>query len=79
MIPDSVKDEVCMILEFCEFLASFALLAPEDKYDVVFSDMISRKIHKLLPDFEYYDPDASYEEDYMAFINALKHYVETKF
>jgi len=41
-----------------------------EKYDLIFSDKISKKVY-----FEYYDPDTSYEEDVTAFMNAFKKYI----
>jgi hypothetical protein len=38
----------------------------EEKYDMIFSEEVSRKFS-----LDYYDPDTSYEEDVMAFMNAL--------
>lgn len=42
----------------------------EEKYDMIFSEEISRKFS-----LDYYDPDTSYEEDVMAFMNALDEYM----
>ena len=36
------------------------------KYDMIFSEEVSRKFS-----LSYYDPDTSYEEDVMAFMRAL--------
>lgn len=41
-------------------------LSWEDKYDMIFSEEISRKFS-----LDYYDPDTSYQEDVMAFMGAL--------
>jgi hypothetical protein len=38
----------------------------DEKYDMIFSEEISRKFS-----LNYYDPDTSYEEDVMAFMRAL--------
>ena len=46
----------------------------EQKYDRIFSDQISRKVHKLIH-LDYYDPDTSYEEDVSAFASALDEWV----
>lgn len=40
------------------------------KYDLIFSDRISQGV-----DFEWYDPDTSYEEDVTSFIKAFKEYM----
>lgn len=43
----------------------------EKKYDMIFSEEISRKFQ-----LNYYDPDTSYREDVMAFMYALDEYME---
>lgn len=43
----------------------------ETKYDLIFSERISRAIHNMIS-LDYYDPDTSYEEDVKAFIYAIK-------
>lgn len=52
----------------------------EIKYDLIFSKNVSRRIFTLLSElnirFDYYDPDTSYEEDALAFANALNEKVE---
>jgi ATP:corrinoid adenosyltransferase len=47
-------------------------LEAEEKYDMIFSDEISRKVN-----FDYYDPDTSYEEDVAAFMRGFEEYIET--
>jgi len=42
----------------------------DEKYNLIFSDKISRKVFKLI-NLNYYDPDTSYQEDVTAFINAF--------
>lgn len=42
----------------------------QEKYDMIFSEEISRKFS-----LNYYDPDTSYEEDVMAFMDALDEYM----
>lgn len=46
-------------------------LSWEEKYDKIFSEEISQQFS-----FEYYDPDTSYQEDVMAFMNALDEYMK---
>lgn len=57
-------------------------LSWEQKYDLIFSDAVSRRLfdfckkHGLT--FEYYDPDTTYEDDVMAFVHAardIRHFV----
>ena len=43
----------------------------ETLYNFVFSDRISRKICEILPSFEWFDPDTTYQEDVCAFIDAF--------
>lgn len=43
----------------------------EALYHFVFSDRVSHKICEILPSFEWYDPDATYQEDVCTFINAF--------
>ena len=43
----------------------------ETKYDLIFSDDLSRTLRQMFP-LEYYDPDTSYEEDVTAFVRALR-------
>lgn len=45
-------------------------LSWEDKYDMIFSEEISRNFS-----LDYYDPDTSYQEDVMAFMGALDDYM----
>ena len=42
----------------------------EEKYDLIFSEKISRKVHSLIT-LDYYDPDTSYQEDVSAFVCAF--------
>jgi hypothetical protein len=49
----------------CDSMASW-----ETKYDMVFSDEVSNRMHELVT-FDYYDPDTTYEEDVRAFRNAV--------
>ena len=47
----------------------------ELKYDLIFSEDISKRIFSLI-NLDYYDPDTSYEEDVRAFMNALEEKAE---
>lgn len=51
----------------------------EEKYDLIFSEDISRLFLSLARDFSPYDPDTSYQDDVMAFYNQTKEYVTEKF
>ena len=52
----------------------------EDKYDLIFNQNCSRKVFAAFSElnlrFDYYDPDADYEDDVLAFANALKARIE---
>jgi hypothetical protein len=41
------------------------------KYDIIFSDQLSRRIRELMGPLDYYDPDTSYYEDVQAYVTAL--------
>lgn len=45
-----------------------------EKYDLIFSEEISKKFSHLCPQFEYYDPDGSYEDDVLAWYDAAKYF-----
>lgn len=51
----------------------------ETKYELIFSENISRKIFTYFKEmnisFDYYDPDTSYEEDVKAFAYAVNNKV----
>ena len=61
------------------------LLANKDKlgdrdvweiiYDKIFSEEISKRVWQLY-NFDYYDPNTSYEEDVLAFLNAFDEELE---
>lgn len=40
-------------------------------YHFVFSDKISGVVYEIIPDFDWYYPDTTYQEDVCAFINAF--------
>lgn len=48
----------------------------EEKYDLIFSDKISKKIGSIIH-ISYCDPDTTYEEDLKAYMDALNSKVET--
>lgn len=52
-------------------------LSWEDLYDIVFSKKVSKRIYKILPNFTWYDPDTTYQEDVVAFITQFKEYFKT--
>ena len=52
----------------------------EVKYDLIFCNAVSKNIFNLFKEigifFDYYDPDTSYQEDSLAFSNALNDKIE---
>ena len=40
-------------------------------YDRIFSESVARKVWKMFPYFDYYDPDTSYYEDLQAFVSSF--------
>lgn len=40
-------------------------------YDKIFSEDVARKVWRMFPDFDYYDPDASHYEDLHAFVSSF--------
>lgn len=54
-------------------------LNEEKKYDMIFSEKISRQVYELFNKtairFDYYDPDTSYTEDCQAFYDALVQHI----
>ena len=45
-------------------------------YDRIFSESVARKVWKMFPSFDYYDPDASYYEDLQAFVSNFVDWAE---
>lgn len=66
------------ILQVCEQIQD-SNLDDEQKYDLIFSENVSRQVFSLCRDMglslDYYDPDTTYEEDVRAFVQALQDYV----
>ncbi len=48
----------------------------EEKYDLIFSEEISKKFSEILPSFEYYDPDSNYDDDVLAWYNAAMYFAK---
>ncbi len=51
------------------------LFTPSEIYDRVFK-IAKEEIWEQYPQFKYYDPDTSYEEDYMALFDQFSEFVE---
>jgi hypothetical protein len=64
-------DELNELLEECNRIVD-SDMSWEDKYDAIFSDRISKRVFSLLH-LDYCDPDTTYEEDVMAFVDAFAH------
>ncbi len=67
-----------MLDKLCEKIIEIAdtpEITYDDKYAIIFSDKYSKVFYATLKElnirFEYLDPDSSYEEDVIAFRNAL--------
>lgn len=43
-----------------------------DAYDTIFDGGYCRIVHECVPSFNWCDPDASYQDDVCAFVQALK-------
>lgn len=64
-------------LERCSRLCDKAhesLLEWKDVYDSVFSKNEMKRLYEILPDFDWYDPDTTYQEDTVAFITQFSEY-----
>lgn len=55
-------------------IVSNADLEWEEKYELIFSEKISKKVFELI-NLDYYDPDTTYEEDVMAFAYELNNWI----
>ena len=63
------------IYDSCHQVINMNNVSWEAKYDFVFSGIMSKTVFKIAPNFDYYDPDTSYEEDTTAFVSALEKYI----
>lgn len=68
-------EQLLDLIKICEVVAE-SKTSWETKYDIIFSQSVSLKIYNLVRvcdfKFDYRDPDTSYEEDVMYFVNALR-------
>lgn len=64
--------EIIELSKRARFIANSKNITWKSKFDLVFSESISRRVFHLYPDFKYYDPDTSYEDDVMAFVISLE-------
>ncbi len=79
MTQQEILSKLHDILNVCEELVQ-SDLQEETVYDMIFSPKISKQVFSLFSQtnvrFDYYDPDSSYHEDYMAFYYALKEHIQ---
>lgn len=84
---DKYNEETMKDIVYIEFKMDKIMkmkISHEEKYDMIFSDMISQKLYQLFNEnnihFDPYIPDTSYEEDYTYFYNEAKQKInEIKF
>lgn len=69
----SSVDELRLILDEAKRII-VSTASWEIKYDLIFSEAISKRVSQLIR-LEYYDPDTSYEEDVRAYVDALENKV----
>jgi hypothetical protein len=78
MNQDEIYKKLLAIQTVCQDIMQ-SDLHEEVKYDMIFSDKISKQVFSLFNQtpikFDYYDPDSSYEEDYQAFCYALDEHI----
>lgn len=81
-INKATKNEIADYLEHLYEIATEKACGDENSvvwsrlYDTVFSDSISKVIYNRFPDFDPFDPDASYKEDVCVFIHWFRMYVD---
>lgn len=65
------KDDISLIYQRALRIFEGQNITWEEKYDLIFSDDISRKVR-----FDYYDPDTNEQEDVTAFMEGFKRHME---
>ena len=67
-----MMDKITRYLRLAEevFLVAESEVPAKTKYELIFSQELSRSLDQLFV-LDYYDPDTSYEEDIAAYITAL--------
>jgi hypothetical protein len=70
--------EIIKINNKIQKIINNAGLTWNEKFDKIFNEEISGKVFSFI-ELPYLDPDTSYEEDVLAFANALNDYVNEKF
>jgi hypothetical protein len=69
------KKELRELMRVIRFIDESKLPA-KSRYDLIFSNELSQRIFRLLPDFEFDDPDMDYNDDVSAFVRQLEDYLE---
>ena len=64
------------VKEYCDGIEVWDNNIWKSLYGKVFSDEICQAICKKFPNFDWYDPDASYYRDVQSFIDAFRDYAE---
>lgn len=64
------QDKTQKIYETAKLIFTNERLTWEEKFAFIFSDNISKQVH-----FDYYDPDTSYEEDVISFMDGFDEYM----
>ena len=82
MIPQHLISELNHLLMVCKMIMMTETsdnFEERHKYYMIFSPRICRRVGKISREidvcFDYYDPDGSYTEDCVAFVNALESYI----
>ena len=70
-----IVDELIAFNDEIQKIVSDDRLSWECRYHLVFSDANMARRLRLLPYFDWYDPDTTYEEDARAFADALDSYI----
>ena len=70
------EDEMIDIFQKMKSIIYDDSLEWEEKFQLVFSNEISNKIYLLVTSLDYYDPDSGYQDDTLAFYQAVKEYLK---
>ncbi len=64
------------LLDDIQYIIDSPIWSEEEKYEKIFSENVSKKVFSLFREIgtklDYYDPDSSCQEDYMAFYQAFQ-------
>lgn len=83
LTENEIKFELININTYIQMILPKEIVSDEEWkniYDTIFSSKISQKVfkytEKLNNKLDWYDPDSSYEEDVLAFTNAVNYYIK---